>query len=276
MLNRFPCVDTHTIRWGVQKPSDPYEYRQLLATHGAKCFLMPKGTIADPNQPHYPICSYPTGCLSCSGLEAAYKRLSVYAKASPLYRQEPQRVEKLLKRAIYLALPYANSADPTNQCNWAYRAAKRHGIPVAQPQLKGVFAMFGRHMTPGECATTKGGVRYCYIPGKGVRFQKKGSTLRGFGQPTGQKCRKWKTVYSPVLGHNVRRCADFAGFGQPTGQKCQSYKYVTNKYGQRVRRCADFAGNDLGTTAGQHCVSWKTVYSPVLGHNVRRCADFEY
>jgi hypothetical protein len=25
-------------------------------------------------------------------------------------------------------------------------------------------------MRPGECRCTKGGVKYCYIPGKGVRF----------------------------------------------------------------------------------------------------------
>jgi len=34
-------------------------------------------------------------------------------------------------------------------------------------KLKGV------PMRPGECRYTKFGVKYCYIPGKGVRFVKK-------------------------------------------------------------------------------------------------------
>lgn len=130
----FRCVDTRN-PWTGTKPETMHERYRLLQTEGEKCFLFPHGTPHDPGRPHYPICNK-QGCLSCSGLQAAYKRLSMLGKYSELYKRVVGKgIEEAKRECVLLALQYADPSDPTNKCNWAIRAAKRMGIiPVPPPR----------------------------------------------------------------------------------------------------------------------------------------------
>lgn len=123
MMARYKCVNT-THLWHVQKPKTRFARYRLLEQEGEKCFLMPKGTPYDPGVPHYPICST-SGCLSCAGMQAAYKRLSMYKKHSREYQKRRSEIDAMLDRLVNMALKYADSGDPTNKCNWALRAARR-------------------------------------------------------------------------------------------------------------------------------------------------------
>ncbi|MFQ6042207.1 MAG: hypothetical protein ACE5PV_15230 [Candidatus Poribacteria bacterium] len=92
-------------------------------------------------------------------------------------------------------------------------------------------------MRPGQCKKTRKGVRYCYLPGVGVRFVSGGTS--GLGQPTGQRCIRYKTIRTKT-GKRVKRCAEFADIVEVAGpgriRRCVAYK--TGPSGQR--RCARY------------------------------------
>jgi len=134
MRSIFRCVDTRR-PWSETKPERMWERYELLRREGEKCFLFPHGTPHDPGRPHYPICTR-EGCLSCAGLQAAYKRLRQLGKYSEAYKRIVGKgIDEAVRECILLALQYADPSDPTNKCNWAIRAAKRMGlIPYPPPR----------------------------------------------------------------------------------------------------------------------------------------------
>lgn len=123
MASAYPCVDTKSPRW-TDKPVRAHDRDLVLTKCGRKCFLFPDGTPSDPGRPHYPICvKCKSGrcrcCLSCTGLQAVYRRLTM---AIPKYRGEMRRqAEAKKEQVVRMALQHAT---PTNACKWAISAAK--------------------------------------------------------------------------------------------------------------------------------------------------------
>jgi len=262
MMSEFRCVDTHSL-WTKTKPERMGERYRLLRTEGEKCFLFPHGTPHDPGRPHYPICNK-EGCLSCSGLQAAYKRLSLLGKYSEAYKRVVGKgIEEAKEEAIRLALRYADPSDPTNKCNWAIRAAKKKGIIPTPPRIP-----LGGGLEMAKCVAWQ----EVYSPALG-KYVRRCARFAGvgelgevgdvpLGQPTGQRCVSWKRVYSPALGKYVRRCAEFAGTGE-LGET-----YVPRS--RRTRRPRRLAGLGKAVAPGE-CARTKggVVYCYFPGRGVR-------
>ena len=77
------------------------------------------------------------------------------------------------------------------------------------------------------------------------------------------RCRKFKTVYSPVFRKRVRRCAKF-GAGKP--RSASPYR--------RRKRKGGYKRGHAPHNRGRKCVQMGTVSSPFFRKRVRRCLSW--
>lgn len=125
---KIKCADTRPAKQSPEaqhRPGRVSEKRKMLEKYGKQAFLLPEGTPSSPGVPSFPLISKKTGCFHCGMMRMSYTRLgaAMNATKNKAYKADLRLARQ---RLIKKALEFADKADKTNRCNWAFRARKRY------------------------------------------------------------------------------------------------------------------------------------------------------